>query len=384
MIEIPTDRIPIRIWDPNMEEGALKQARNVALHPYSHKYVCVMPDGHQGFGIPIGGVAAFRNAIIPNAVGYDVGCGMQCARSDMILINKQTLIDILKEIKKVIPVGFCHNNDSNESWLPRIPNHTNSDQYKIVKDRWDSAAHEIGTLGGGNHFIEIQKGSDNYIYVTIHSGSRNVGQRTATYYNDLAKSSDLDVYIPKSWQLDPLVGKDLDIYLGEMQWCLDFAKANRSLMMIYVQTIMESKLGCSFEIITDIHHNYASLENFCGKDFWIHRKGATSAKHGELGIIPGSQGSPSYIVKGRGNEQSFNSCSHGAGRKMGREEAKRTLKFDEQLAILESQNILHSVRGQADLDEAPGSYKDIRTVMNLQKDLVEIITELNPIAVIKG
>jgi len=385
MIKIPTHGLTIYSWDPTLEQGAVDQARNLALHPYAHERICVMPDGHQGFGMPIGGVAALKSAIIPNAVGYDIGCGMRTSRCDLTEITKQDLIEVLKEIRTDIPVGFSHRDKPMESYLPKIP-YIDSKYCNVVRDRWDSAAHEIGTLGGGNHFIEIQKGDDGHIYVTIHSGSRNVGQKTAKFYNDLAKeeTKSSDINIPKGWQLDVLTGDNLHIYFSEMNWCLEFARANRFLMMETVQDIMERKLNCEFESALDIHHNYASLEMHYGNNYWIHRKGATAAEKGLLGIIPGSQGSPTYIVKGRGNESSFSSCSHGAGRKMGREVAKKTLKLDEQTALLDSMGIMHSVRGVRDLDEAPGAYKDIDAVMALQQDLVSIENKLIPIAVVKG
>jgi len=245
----------------------------------------------------------------------------------------------------------------------------------------------LGTLGGGNHFIEIQKGDDGHIWIMIHSGSRNLGFKVANYYNKLAigLNEKWHTSVPREWELAFLLtdSDEGQAYIKEMQYCVEYALANRRLMMERViQSVANNTNQTGFDEMINIAHNYASLEHHYGKDVWVHRKGATLARKGTVGIIPGSQGTASYIVEGLGNKESFESCSHGAGRKMGRKQAQRELNLEEEQAKLKG--ILHSVRGIKDLDEASGAYKDIKTVMENQKDLVKILVELKPLAVVKG
>ena len=262
---------------------------------------------------------------------------------------------------------------------------------KIIEEEYENALFQIGTLGGGNHFIEVQKGNDGFIWLMIHSGSRNIGYKVAGYYNQLAIElrDEFKSEIPLSWQLDylPLESVEGKNYVDEMNFCVRFAFANRLLMMERFKNIFLdacSGKNLSFEPVINIAHNYAAFENHFGKSVAVHRKGATSAKKGEKGIIPGSQGAKSYIVEGLGNPESFESCSHGAGRKMGRREAIRKLDLDEEIKKLNKIGVIHSIRKQNDLEEAAGAYKDICEVMSNQKDLVKIIVELSPLAVMKG
>jgi tRNA-splicing ligase RtcB len=248
---------------------------------------------------------------------------------------------------------------------------------------------QLGTLGGGNHFIEIQKGSDGFIWIMIHSGSRNIGFKVANYYNRLA--IDLNrrwgSKIPKQWQLAflPIDSEPGQKYISEMRYCIDFAYANRKLMMERVQAALQKYAGpVSFDPLINIAHNYAVMEYHFHKNVMVHRKGATRAQDGEIGIIPGSQGTPSYIVRGKGNPESFSSCSHGAGRRMGRKQAQRQLDLEGEQKRLDDQGVLHSIRSRRDLDEAAGAYKDIDKVIDNQLDLVEVLVELRPLAVIKG
>ena len=259
----------------------------------------------------------------------------------------------------------------------------------LVSREYSNARTQLGTLGGGNHFIEIQKGNDGHVWLMIHSGSRNVGFKVANYYNRLA--IDLNrrwgSKIPHKWQLAflPINDENGRIYLQEMQYCVDFAYANRKLMMERVKDALIAVVQpVTFEPMINIAHNYAAMETHFHKNVMVHRKGATSAREGEIGIIPGSQGSPSYIVRGKGERESFQSCSHGAGRKMGRKQAKRQLDLEHEQKLLEDQGILHSVRSKRDLDEASGAYKNIDEVIENQLDLVEVLVELRPLAVIKG
>jgi tRNA-splicing ligase RtcB len=245
-------------------------------------------------------------------------------------------------------------------------------------------------LGGGNHFIEIQKGSDNHIWIMVHSGSRNIGLKVAEHYNKLAITLNQKWYSCVERKLDlaflPLETQEGQDYLLEMQYCIDFAFASRMLMMERIKSVFADIFGDSFYTtdFINIAHNYARKENHFGSNVIVHRKGATSARKGEAGIIPGSQGTKSYIVRGKGNVESFQSCSHGAGRVMGRRQAMRELTLEDEIKKLDKKGIVHAIRGARDLDEAPSAYKNIQEVMRNQEDLVEIVVELSPLAVIKG
>lgn len=395
----------IKSWCENPEDGAIKQAMNLAKLPFAFKQICLMPDTHQGYGMPIGGVMATIGAIVPNAVGVDIGCGMCAIKTSLTDIDKDTLKLILGKIRQVIPVGFNkHKEVQDVSLMPNL------DKYSIgpvVEREFTNACLSLGTLGGGNHFIEIQKGDDGHIWIMIHSGSRNLGKQVADYYNKKAVELNEKYFssVKKEWQLAflPLDTDEAKMYLNEMNYCVAFALANRSLMMsriidcfadvLNVDTIFDTlKIVHNFnetgifeiEPMINIAHNYVAIENHFDKNVWVHRKGATSARLNEIGIIPGSQGTASYIVRGKGNYESFMSCSHGAGRAMGRKEASRSLDLAKEIEKLDSQGIIHGIRNVKDLDEAAGAYKDIDVVMKEQEDLVDIVVKLRPLAVIKG
>ena len=383
---ITTEKLPIKMWLEEIEDGALAQIKNLANLPFAFKHIAIMPDSHQGYGMPIGGVLATKGVIIPNAVGVDIGCGMCAVKTSLTDIDTETLKNIMGEIRKVIPVGFNkHNEKQNESLMPEAP-----DMLPVICSReYNNALKSLGTLGGGNHFIEIQKGSDGHIWIMIHSGSRNLGKQVADYYNKIAIKlnkkwhSSVDTKLELAFLLiDSDEGKS---YIREMNYCVDFALANRSLMMDRIIEIF-SKLPkpIVFEKTINIAHNYATIENHFGENVMVHRKGATLASEKTIGIIPGSQGTKSYIVKGKGNAESFNSCSHGAGRKMGRGQAQKDLNLEDEVKKLDDMGVIHSIRGDKDLDEAPGAYKDIDIVMKNQKDLVDVLVELTPLGVIKG
>ncbi|MFC1770815.1 RtcB family protein [Candidatus Margulisiibacteriota bacterium] len=380
--------IAIKVWAKkgSIEPDTLQQIENLASLPFAYHHAALMPDGHTGYGMPIGGVVATVDHVIPNAVGVDIGCGMLAVKTSLTSIQKETLKHLLGYIRQTIPVGFKHNKKRQNDNL--MPKKDSGFHYPNVSREYESALYQLGTLGGGNHFIEIQKGSDNHIWFMIHSGSRNIGYKVAGHYNNLAKklSNKFKHKIPPSWDVAYLpVNTDEAIsYLKEMQFCLEFALANRKLMAEKIKYIFKDITHCSFEDEINIHHNYANLETHFGKKVYVHRKGATSAKNGELGIIPGSQGSPSYIVRGLGNAESFTSCAHGAGRKMSRHKARKCLDLEKEKQRLAEKGILHSIRTQRDLDEATSAYKDIEDVMREQTDLVEIVVRLEPLAVIKG
>jgi tRNA-splicing ligase RtcB len=392
-------RVPIKSWCEYPEESALKQAIALSNHPAVFKHVALMPDVHAGMGMPIGGVVALDNAISPNMVGVDIGCGMCAFYTGYKLGKIQGKLRKIREgIIEKIPVGFHHRDPS---WVdvayPRVITKLDAfDNFYIVDLERDTGGlvddrkvrAQIGTLGGGNHFIEIQKDQDNGIWVMIHSGSRNVGKQVADLYNKQAIAQCL------KWHT-ALPGKDLAFlpyddalgqeYLRAMNFSLEFALANRRVMMMVVAEVFaKNKLpwpeAWEGDMI-NIHHNYASIENHHGKNVIVHRKGATLARASTVGIIPGSMGTSSYIVKGLGNPESFMSCSHGAGRKMARGKAKRTIDIDDFRFKMKG---IECDATKEHLDEAPQAYKDIDEVMRQQADLVEITTKLSPLAVVKG
>jgi tRNA-splicing ligase RtcB len=382
---ISTENTPIKLWLQDIEAGALEQAKNLANLPFVFKHIAIMPDAHQGYGMPIGGVMAAKDIVVPNAVGVDIGCGMCAVRTSLTDIDSETLKNIMREIRLTVPLGFKHHKSKQKKSL--MPDRI--DDMKIVDAEYQSALTQIGTLGGGNHFIEIQQGGDGHIWLMVHSGSRNIGFRVANYYNRLATelNKKWKSPVPPKWQLAylPLEKTAGQQYLLEMAYCVEFALANRKLMMERIkEAVYHNVREISFEPIINIAHNYAVIERHFGREVIVHRKGATSAKKDEYGIIPGSQGTTSYIVKGKGNPESFASCSHGAGRIMGRKQAQRQLDLKTEIKRLDQQGIIHAIRGKRDLDEAAGAYKDIAKVMKNQADLIEIVEKLKPLAVIKG
>ena len=375
-----TERVPIKYWDPNTEEGALQQARNIANLPFVRKWVSLMPDSHQGYGMPIGGVCATKGVIVPNMVGVDIGCGMAAVKTDLTSLSTDSLKKIMGRARDLVPTGFSHHKSAQdwELW-DEAPETT------IIQQELTSARKQLGTLGGGNHFIEFQVGSDGHVWVMVHSGSRNFGFKTAKVYHEKAQRlcEKWHVALPdKDLAFLPTETDEAQEYFTSMQYCLKFALANRSLMMNRILDAIHDEV-CGDELDrVNINHNYAALEHHYGENVWVHRKGATRARVGERGIIPGSMGAESYIVAGKGNPESFHSCSHGAGRKMGRKQAQKTLDLAEETAKMEG--IVHGLRNIEDLDEAPGSYKAISEVMANQADLVEILVTLKPLGNIKG
>ena len=384
------------MWLEDIEDNAMEQVKNLTNLPFAKKLIALMPDCHSGYGMPIGGVLATKGVIIPNAVGVDIGCGMCAVKTSLTDIDTDTLKDIMGRIRKVVPVGFRKHKEKQDiklmpgrSWEQTV----NMDKYTpIVEKEFNNALKSLGTLGGGNHFIEIQKGDDGFIWIMIHSGSRNLGKQVADHYNNIAIKLNEKWFsqVPTKWELAflPVDTEEGQSYIYEMNYCVEFALANRELMMSRVMQCFRDALGLEepydpiFDKPINIAHNYARQENHFGENLWIHRKGATSARVGELGIIPGSMGTKSYIVEGLGNKLSFESCSHGAGRVMGRKEAIRTLDLKKEQEIMK--DVLGKPRSQEDLEEAPSAYKDIDMVMENQKDLVKTLVELKPLAVIKG
>ncbi len=386
--KIVKGNIPVYSWADVIQPEVLDQVLHLADHPFAFHHVALMPDCHKGFGMPIGAVLAVDGCVIPNAVGVDIGCGMFAMKTNCKKILQIELQDIIDQIKQEIPLGHKHHKAPQAEAL--MPSKSKLKPHFVAYREYDAARLQLGTLGGGNHFIEIQKDMDGFIWIMIHSGSRNIGLRVAEHYQKIAKqkSKDANYNIPTEWQLDVLFLKEnvgID-YWTEMNFCVEFAFANRKHMAAKTFEIFNKVNRTKFEIVEfiNIAHNYAAIETHFGKEVIVHRKGATSATKGEKGIIPGSQGSQSYIVEGLGNPHSFNSCSHGAGRVMGRREAQRKLELEQEIRNLNEKGIIHSISLQKHLDEAPSAYKNIEEVMKNQQDLVLKRVTLEPMAVVKG
>lgn len=394
--------IPIKSWCDTIEEGAMEQAVDLARHPVTYKHVALMPDCHVGYGMPIGGVIACENAVIPNAVGVDIGCGMVAVETNCHaeklndMKNRRTILDT---VKKMVPVGEGRSHKIEQKWTG-FEKYTDSLSGNTSYD-WPAKLDfkNLGTLGGGNHFIELQVSDKGTIWLMIHSGSRNLGYKIAGYYHKKAQSlnekwhSNLPSKNLAFLPVDNKLGKD---YIRDMNFALDYALENRKrIMACFKLAVTDFIDDIEFMQEINIHHNYAAREHHFNGDLWIHRKGATSAKSGEIGIIPGSMGTPSYIVRGLGNPESFMSCSHGAGRKMGRGDAARRLSVEECNKAMEGiafdrWNKFRSKwkkKGDKklyDLSEAPLAYKDIEKVIDSELDLIEPIVKLSPLGVVKG
>lgn len=399
---------PVKSWCKNLEDSALEQAKNLANHPVIARHVALMPDCHMGYGMPIGGVIACKNAVIPNAVGVDIGCGMGAVRTNYNAEKLKSLSEIrqiTEYIKKRIPVGEGHAHKTEQEWngfneyIESLGITEALEEYKnpplpgwLDKRGWTLAKKNLGTLGGGNHFIELQKSQTGEIWLMLHSGSRNLGYRIAKHYHTLAVDLNNKWHsnIPTS-QLAflPADHKEGENYIRDMNFALEYARENRRRMMNIFKEAMEHFLpGIEFTEEINIHHNYAALEHHFDQNLWVHRKGATSAKEGEPGIIPGSMGTSSYIVRGKGNPESFQSCSHGAGRKMGRLQACRTLTVEEcndamKGIVFDRWNKIQKQK-LWDLGESPLAYKDIDQVIQAEMDLIEPVVKLSPLGVIKG
>jgi tRNA-splicing ligase RtcB len=382
---ISTENRPIKLWLTDLEAPALAQAKNLANLPFAFSHIPIMPDSHPGYGMPIGSILATKGVVVPNAVGVDIGCGMCAMRTELQEVSKDDLKQVMGIARQLIPLGFNqHDSQQDESLMP-----DGYEGLKIVSRGYAKARKQVGSLGGGNHFIEIQQGDDGYIWIMIHSGSRNLGYSVAKHYNNLA------IKLNERWHSTVTKNKELAFlpieteeakdYLAEMNYCIEFALANRKFMMSNMTLAMKEVLGdFEHDEIINKAHNFATWENHFNQNVMVHRKGATRAFENELGMIPGSQGTSSYIVRGLGNPQSFMSCSHGAGRKMGRKQAQRELNLEAEIALLNEKGVIHGMRHAKDLDEAVSAYKDIDQVMANQQDLVQIEVELKPLAVLKG
>ena len=390
MNEFLLNDTPVKVWAKYVDPHAWKEIDNLSRLPFIYHHLAFMPDVHGGMGMPIGGVLASKKVVVPNAVGVDIGCGMCAVKTNLRAddISRDVIRkEIMSGIRARIPLGMDHHKDlQDEAFMPQGHD---IDKLHVVSRQYVFARRQVGTLGGGNHFIELQKDDDGYLWIMLHSGSRNLGKQVGDYYNKLAKELNAMYHtgVDASWQMHflPLGSKEFTAYWKEMSYCVDFALCNRQLMMERIKEIIADAIPeVEFEPMINIAHNYAAWEHHYGEDVIVHRKGAVRARAGEIGIIPGSQGTSSYIVEGLGCPESFMSSSHGAGRLMSRTEAIKTLSLQKEIEMLDSKGIIHGIRSQNHLDEAASAYKNIDEVMANQQDLVKIITRLSPIAVVKG
>ena len=391
---IHSDGTPIKAWTRGVpiEEEAIKQLRNVARLPFIHKWVAAMPDVHWGIGATVGSVIPTHKAIIPAAVGVDIGCGMMASRTTLTASDlPDTLRGVRHVIEKAVPVGFGQFQKipapNEHAWKKLAPGLKRilDDHPKIGTKRPEK---QLGTLGGGNHFIEVCLDQDERVWIMLHSGSRGIGNMIGRYFIALAKKDMKD-------QLGELPDKDLayftegaehfDDYCEAVTWAQRYARINRELMMRYVlEAMTRVKELPPFEAnveAVNCHHNYVQREHHYGEDVWVTRKGAVRAGAGELGIIPGSMGARSYLVRGLGNPESFESCSHGAGRAMSRKAAR------ERFSRSDHERATEGVECRKDagvLDETPGAYKSIDDVMEAQRDLVEVVHTLKQVVCVKG
>ena len=400
--------MPVKSWCESCEEGAVQQAVNLAHHPALVHHVALMPDAHQGYGMPIGGVVAAKGAVIPAAVGVDIGCGMIATETDIpaeAFAEMSFRRAFQEKLKERIPVGEGESHRVTQDWEGfeeyTAHNGMRSSLWPSKLDRMN-----LGTLGGGNHFIELQKttaldGSGDpeggaKVWLMIHSGSRNLGKRIEEHYHRIAARMCERFHSPlpdKDLAFLPIEEPAGHDYFTDMLFALRYAKENRRRMMEAMKaTVAEFVPGVDFIRTIDIHHNYAAFEEHFGEKVCVHRKGATSAKLDEIGIIPGSMGTASYIVRGLGNPESFMSCSHGAGRRMSRIAASTTLTVEECDKAMDGivcerwhkYKGFGKAKGKLDLSEAPQAYKDIEDVIASERDLVEPLVRLVPLASLKG
>jgi tRNA-splicing ligase RtcB len=384
-------RIPIMNWASQIESGAIDQAINLADLEVTQHHVALMPDAHQGFGMPIGGVIFTDGAVIPNAVGVDIGCGVALLSTGMQTedLNQEERRLILDGIAARVPTGFDkleHPRDGatvlKAMGYIGVPS--------AVDGEWfEDTLNAVGTLGGGNHFIELQADELGYVYVMLHSGSRGLGQKIGKHYHERAvelntlwhtklPTKDL-AYFPRS-------SDEMVQYMSAQNFGLRWAEYNREMMLEEVMEVL-SDWPCKPVVEVNVHHNFAAREHHYGQDGLVHRKGAIRARVGDKLLIPGSMGAHSYIAQGLGNPLSYDTCQHGAGRAMGRADAKRRYEageLEDLGAFMSSRNILMAGKASTAIDEHPGAYKDIEMVMADSADLVSPLHTMTPLGVVKG
>ena len=382
----------LAVWGAdNIDYNTLLQAEKIARLPILGGHVALMPDAHVGIGATVGSVIATENAVIPAAVGVDIGCGMIALR--LSLKSSQlpdTLEPLLQALEVAVPAGVGKRNPNNLEhtafgWVSSHDNHS-----PFSAQEFEQACAQVGTLGSGNHFVEVCVDEEDYVWLVLHSGSRGIGNKLATRHIEAAK------FEHRFEGRAPLEDPDLawlekghdafDAYIEDMLWAQEYAMVNREVMMRSFHTAFRNQPGLpDYKMMTAVncHHNFSRLEEHNGRKVWVTRKGAIHADRGRMGVIPGSMGTGTYIVRGLGEPLSYNSASHGAGRRMSRGQAKRELSevtFREQMGEKTWQRSMsHSL-----IDESPGAYKDVKSVMAAQSDLVEIIHSLHSVLNYKG
>ena len=403
---IESDGKPIKAWTVGVqvEEAAKDQLRNLASMPFIHSHVAAMPDVHWGMGATVGSVIATKGAIIPAAVGVDIGCGMAAQRTSLTASDLPDNLHALRtEIERRIPHGRTNNGMAGDrgAWGEMSPAASQNVELKRLMIELDDfvkrhpklekagqrAIRHAGTLGTGNHFVEVCLDEEQRVWIMLHSGSRGIGNAIGSYFIELAKEDmrrwfinlpDGDLaYIPQGSAL-------FDEYCKAVKWGQDFARVNRDMMMEAAVAALRQAITKPFtldEQAVNCHHNYVSWENHFNENVMVTRKGAVRAREGDLGIIPGSMGARSFIVRGKGNAQSFCSCSHGAGRAMSRAEAKRRFTLEDHIKATEG---VECRKDAEVIDETPAAYKDIEAVMAAQSDLVDIVHTLKQVLCVKG
>ena len=399
-----SQKTPIKMWTNGVpvEDSAMAQLRNVASLPFVHRHLAVMPDVHWGMGATVGSVIATRHAIVPAAVGVDIGCGMMAVKTDLVASDlPDNLLGVRSAIEAAVPHGRTDNGRENDrgAWgappeaVTRAAAPALAGLEQIVgEDKGLARAarrapHHVGTLGTGNHFIEVCLDKEQAVWVMLHSGSRGIGNAIGQHFIELAKQDmkkwfinlpDADLaYLPEG---SPNFGR----YVRAVKWAQEFARLNRETMMQASLGALGTALGRPIgtgEHAINCHHNYVAMEEHFGEKVWVTRKGAVRAGEGDLGIIPGSMGARSYIVRGKGNPESFCSCSHGAGRAMSRAAAKKRFTLADHAAATEG---VECRKDAEVIDETPGAYKPIDAVMAAQTDLVEVVAELRQLVCVKG
>ena len=387
--------VPVKVFTDDLEASARQQLVNLSQLPIIHHHVAAMPDVHAGIGATVGSVIATKRAVIPAAVGVDIGCGMIAARTSLTAdqLDEPTLKRLFDQISRDVPVGHNHHKEGRELKHAAAPFQR---ELKRIMDahpqlekrfkRTQNWSQQMGTLGGGNHFIEVCLDEANRVWVMLHSGSRGIGNAIGTYFIELARR-DMEGQIANLPHRDLAYFREgtehFDEYVRAVDWAQRYAEANREAMMDIVLAAMRRHLP-PFEVTQEAvncHHNYVSRERHFGEDILVTRKGAVRARAGELGIIPGSMGARSYIVRGKGNAESFHSCSHGAGRKLSRTAARKQFTLEQHCAATAG---VECRKDAAVIDETPGAYKDIDAVMAAQQDLVEVVHTLKQVVCVKG
>lgn len=386
--KIVNGRVPVKIWSDQVEEAALEQLKNIAALPFVFRHVAAMPDVHLGKGATVGSVVATEGAVVPAAVGVDIGCGMCAVKLKGVRSSRLDgkLATLRAEIERSVPVGFAQNRDPDaraQNWARWAEF---GDLHERAQGLKGKALRQLGSLGGGNHFIEVCLDTEDGVWVMLHSGSRNIGKSLAEYHIDSAKGLMKQMFVSLP---DPDLAyfaagtPEYAAYLRDLLWAQDYALMNREVMMERVLRQVGRQLGVEpeAELSVNCHHNFAIMEHHFGREVLVTRKGAVRARKGDMGIIPGSMGTKSYIVRGKGEPESFDSCSHGAGRRMSRNEARRRFGTED---LKRQTDGVECRKDEGVVDEIPGAYKPIEEVMANQSDLVEIVAELKQVLCVKG